>query len=124
MDQHIQCKRLTKRNMKVEKSIRKKFLAQEMDVDFEDQRCQIPFILVKMSQIPDSEGVEHDGHSQIKLHSSSPIECIGDAQVLTQIFNETRPSADSNNLDYSMMRTYMNLPTAKSVIQTVQQARA
>lgn len=93
--------------MKVEKSIRKKFLAQEMDVNFDDQRCQIPFILVKMSQMPDSEGVEHDGHSQIKLHSSTPIECIGDAQVLAQMFNEEKEQ-DSNKLDYYMMKTYLD----------------
>ena len=36
VDQQIQCRRLSKRNKKVEDSIRKKFRAQDMDVNFED----------------------------------------------------------------------------------------
>ena len=54
-----------------------------MDCNFENQRCQIPFVLVKMTEIPGCDSVEHDGMSHINLHSSTPIECIGDAQVLS-----------------------------------------
>lgn len=48
VEQTVQLKRLIKRNMKIEKSIKKRFWSQNMDVSFENQRCTIPFILVKM----------------------------------------------------------------------------
>ena len=51
-----------------------------------------------MGTLQESESVEHDGKSQIKLHSSSPIECIGDAQVLQQIFSMDQ-TEDSTQLD-------------------------
>jgi hypothetical protein len=76
-----------------------------MEVNFENQRCQIPFVLVKMTEIPGVNSVEHDGMSHIKLHSSSPIDCIGDAQVLAQIF---KPSAlDIEGLDIVNMKKHM-----------------
>ena len=80
-EQKIQIKRLVKRNRKIEKSIRKS-LGKNMDVDFENHRCNIPFILVKLMQPKNQEDfnlVEHDGFSKINLKSSSPIECMGDA---------------------------------------------
>ena len=83
VEQQVRVKRLVKRNRKIERSIRKRFQPQGMDVSFENQRCQIPFILVKMAKHPDFEPVEHDGNSLIKLHSSTEIDCLGDAQVIS-----------------------------------------
>ena len=108
---------MMKRNKKIERTIRKRFNAQDMDVSFENQRCCIPFILVKMTELEGQNSVEHDGRRHIQLHSSTPIECIGDAQVLNQIYpvekselNEkgeaVRTTADLTR-DFQKMRPYM-----------------
>ena len=79
LEKQIQIKRLVKRNRKIEKSIRNRFACYEMDVDFDEQKCAIPFILARLGTHPELENVEHDGKSRIQLHSSEPIECLGDA---------------------------------------------
>ena len=53
VEQQIKIKRLVKRNMKVERSIRKRMLKQGMDVSFDNQRCNIPFILIQMDKLED-----------------------------------------------------------------------
>ena len=113
VEQQVRVKRLCKRNRKIERSIRKRLLPQGMDVSFENQRCQIPFILVKMAKHPDFEPVEHDGASLIKLHSSTEIDCLGDAQVISQIYPQkldtdpvAQPTADFSR-DFQRMRHYL-----------------
>ena len=86
VEKQVQLRRLVKRNRKIEQSILKRFQTFDMDVDFENQKCEIPFILAKISEHPDYAGVEHDGTSKIYLHSSTQIQCLGDAQVLNHIY--------------------------------------
>ncbi len=105
--QIVQSKRLIKRNMRIEKEIRKQFLSQNQDVSFENQRLAVPFILLKMQEIHnDPAPLEHDGCSKIRLKSSIPIECLGDAQILNSIYPVDLATEDSENA-ISKIRQYM-----------------
>jgi len=39
-----------------------------------------------MGYHPAYQLVEHDGKNHVKLHSGSPIECQGDAEIISQIY--------------------------------------
>jgi len=107
VEQTVQLKRLIKRNMKIEKSIKKRFWSQNMDVSFENQRCTIPFILVKMQMIPGDEmPVEHDGSSKIRMNSSQPIQCLGDVQVMNFIYPPEKARQTTSERE-SKVRRYM-----------------
>ena len=99
MSQNIRIRRLIKRNRRTERSIRKRLNAQGMDATFENQKCQIPFILVKMMQHPNYQIVEHDGRSQVKLHSGAPIKCQGDAEIISQIYPNILGCPSSSSLN-------------------------
>ena len=110
LEKQIQIKRLLKRNKNIEKSIRKRFATYNMDVDFQHQKCGIPFILAKLGQHETLENVEHDGASKIKLHSSIPIGCLGDAQVLNIIYPpeiKIRDGDENFTSDFTKLSKYM-----------------
>ena len=112
-EKQIQIKRLMKRNKKIEKSIRKRFATLDMDVDFDNQKCAIPFILAKVGEHPDYDTVEHDGQSKIQLHSLTPIECLGDAQVLNHIYPteiNNVPSTESKCLTRDLQKLSKYMP--------------
>ena len=105
VEQTVQLKRLIKRNMKIEKSIKKRFWSQNMDVSFDNQRCSIPFILVKMQMIPnDPQPVEHDGSSKIRMNSAAPIECLGDVQVMNYIYPPEKARQTTSEREISKVR--------------------
>lgn len=105
--QIVQTKRLIKRNMRIEKEIRKQFNLHGQEVSFDNQRLAVPFILLKMKEIKgDPAPLEHDGCSKIRLKSSVPIECLGDAQIINSIYPADLATEDSENA-ISKIRQYM-----------------
>lgn len=90
-----------------------------MDVSFDNQRCAIPFILIQMDKLEKTQPVDHDGKSHIRINSSTPIECIGDAQVLSYIYpqeigvgNVDKVVNGSEDLsrDFQKLRHYLPFP--------------
>ena len=67
----------------------------------------MPFILLKMKEVKgDPAPLEHDGCSKIRLKSSVPIECLGDAQIINSIYPADLAKEDSENA-ISKIRQYM-----------------
>ena len=69
-----------------------------------------------MGKIDGVEPVDHDGKSHIKINSSVPIECQGDAQVLSHVYtqdigvgNQDRVVNSSQDLTraFSKLRQFM-----------------
>ena len=52
-----------------------------------------------MMQHPNYQIVEHDGRSQVKLHSGAPIKCQGDAEIISQIYPNILGCPSSSSLN-------------------------
>ena len=82
-------------------------------------------MLAKIGQHPSLESVEHDGDSKIKLHSTIPIECLGDAQVLNIIYPpEIKvPEGDENfTHEFTKLNKYMPFPEFSKMQQVLSKA--
>ena len=84
-----------------------------------------------MGRIEGVEPVDHDGNSHIKINSSMPIECQGDAEVLSQVYpqeigvgNLDRVVNSSQDLTrtFSKLRQFMPFDDFQQINKTLKRA--